>query len=272
MPVCLKFPCAHQSEVTLMLTQTENFTVSEVALAYYKKVRANYSMPIDNRPYYGLTLIGSGALRLVFDDKEYVAQKGDIILQRKGDTYRLETDEATEYIVISYLCESDEFEKMLPEGRIFHPKHQNRYADAFERASSIHFSQGMCYEPLLRAVVQELLCNIVREGCPKALTSANNPLMAAKYYIEEFSNHFITADDIASVAGCSQSHLRYLFRQTYGESPMHYLNRVRIERAKEMISANMLSLSEIATACGFRNVYYFSKVFKEFTGISPGQY
>ena len=116
------------------------------------------------------------------------------------------------------------------------------------------------------------MCNIIRENYPRALSSAKNPVVAAIYYIEEYSNHFLTSEDIASAAGCSQSHLRYLFRKAYGESPMHYLNRVRVERAKEMISTDMFTLNDIASACGFRNVYYFSRVFKEFTGVSPGKY
>lgn len=253
--------------------KNENFTVTEVDFAFYKKICPPYSKPIKQRPYYGLTLVGSGSLKITLDGKQYVARKGDIILQRKGDSYRLETDETTEYIVISYMCDPvEELERILPPCHVFHTERSYRYADAFEHAASIHFSPGVCSIPLLRAVVQEILCNIIRENYPRSLSSANNPIVAARYYIEEYSNHFITAEDIAAAAGCSQSHLRYLFRKAYGESPMHYLNRVRVERSKEMISTGMFSLSEIAVACGFRNVYYFSRVFKEFTGVSPGHY
>lgn len=253
--------------------QNENFTVSEVAWAYYKKLCPPYSKPINNRPHYGLTLVVSGSLRVVFGNERFIAKKGDIIIQRQGDSYRLETDEDTEYIVISYMCnETDDINNLLPKKHIFTPERPYRYVDTFEHAANIHFSAGVCSIPLLRATVQEILCNIIRENYPRALSSAKNPLVAARYYIEEYSGHFITAEDIAKTAGCSQSHLRYLFRKAYGESPMHYLNRVRVERAKEMISTDMFTLSEIATACGFRNVYYFSRVFKEFTGISPGHY
>lgn len=255
-----------------IIEHNDNFTISKVVLAYYSKLLAN-TKPENNIRHHGLSLVISGSLKLKIDDATHVAQKGDIIIHRKGDIYNSESEDATEYIVISYLCDKEDIlENLLPKGCIFRPTHRKRYVDLFERAASIHFSQGVCYEPLLKAVVQEIICSIVRENHPRSLSSANNPITAARYYIEEYSNRFITAEDIASVAGCSQSYLRYLFRQAYGESPMHYLNKVRVERAKEMIATNLYTLSEIATACGFRNVYYFSKVFKEFTGVSPGHY
>ncbi|MBQ8526525.1 MAG: AraC family transcriptional regulator [Clostridia bacterium] len=257
----------------MIFINNHDFTVTQVAYAYYKKVCDQYLKNIKNRPFHGITLIESGELKIELDGKEYCARKGDIILQRKGDSYRLRADEDTEYYVISYLCEpEDDFVSILPSSIIFKPERHYRYADSFKNAANIHFSSGICSVPLLRSVVQEILCNIIRENYPRALSSAKNPVVAAIYYIEEYSNHFLTSEDIASAAGCSQSHLRYLFRKAYGESPMHYLNRVRVERAKEMISTDMFTLNDIASACGFRNVYYFSRVFKEFTGVSPGKY
>ena len=78
--------------------------------------------------------------------------------------------------------------------------------------------------------------------------------------------------EIAAAVGLSESHLRTLFRRARGEPPVRYLNRVRVERAKEMLASGQFPLEEIAVACGFQNEYYFSRVFKEFTGISPGRY
>lgn len=257
----------------MIFINSQNFTITEVAFAFYKKICAPYSKQITDRPCHGLTLIESGELRIEIDGKEYCARRGDIVIQHKGDSYVLKADEDTEYYVISYLCDGDEnLKAIMPSNRIFKPERHYRYVDSFKNAANIHFSAGICSEPLLRSVVQEILCHMIRESYPRVLSSAKNPVVAAIYYIEEYSNHFLTSEDIASAAGCSQSHLRYLFRKAYGESPMHYLNRVRVERAKEMLSTNMFTLNDIAIACGFRNVYYFSRVFKEFTGVSPGKY
>ena len=82
----------------------------------------------------------------------------------------------------------------------------------------------------------------------------------------------LSAENVAAVVGLSPSHLRALFREAGEESPIRYLNRVRIEHAKEMIASGMFHLDEIAAACGFSSVYYFSRVFKSYVGVPPGKY
>jgi YesN/AraC family two-component response regulator len=47
---------------------------------------------------------------------------------------------------------------------------------------------------------------------------------------------------------------------------------LRIEKAQNMISTNILSLSEISASIGFNDPLYFSKVFKKYVGLSPKQY
>ena len=82
----------------------------------------------------------------------------------------------------------------------------------------------------------------------------------------------LSIENIAAVVGLSSSYLRTLFQKSENESPNHYLNRVRIEHAKQMLLSEMFTIDEVAYACGFQNVYYFNRVFKKFTGITPGKY
>ena len=252
-----------------------DFTVSEVSFAYYKKCAQGFVLDMVCRPADGLTLVLEGEVELAYADRTWTARRGDIILQRKGDVYRLHGvgETPVEYIVISYVAEPREvLSELLPEARVITPRHTRRYRDGFERAARLYLSSGVCSIPHVRATVQEILCNIVREGYPDVLSSGENPVAAAYYYMEEFFYRPLAAADIAEAAGVSPSYLRLLFKQSVGESPMRCLNRIRIERAKTMLSSGMFRVDEIATACGFRNVYYFSRVFKEITGSTPGKY
>ncbi len=252
-----------------------DFTVTDVALAYYKKCSKNFTLNMKCREYFGLTLIISGRLKITINNEVHILEHGDILMQRMGDRYRLEAldGEKVEYIVISYLIDNAENSgDILPNERIFRTDRFNSYFDAFDRATKIYASSGICYMTLLRATVQEIICNIIRESHSKALSSINNPAASAKYYIDEYFDRKITAEDISLAAKCSPSHLRKLFHEAYGCSPGAYLNSVRVERAKELLSLNMLKIDEIAVACGFQNVHYFSNVFKKITGISPSKY
>ena len=252
-----------------------NFTVSDVCFAYYKKYRPHQVLEKKNRAEHGLTLVLSGALQLKFSNGEKaVARENDVIIQRMGDTYRLEArDKGAEYIVISYLAvPSENVVNLLPSTHVYTPIHHNRYIYAFESAARVYSSYGVCSATLLRALVQEILCYVIREVYPTTQLGLDNLAIKAKAYIERNFSKQITSEKLSSIVGCSPSHLRAVFRKTYGDSPIKYLNKVRVEHAKEMLSSNVFTIEEIALSCGFQNVYYFSRVFKEYTGISPGKY
>lgn len=256
------------------MNRNDNFSVAYVEFAYSKKIRREISKKINNRHLYGLTIVKKGTLSIRKDSDVYIGTEGDIFLQRKNDTYLLEclSDEA-EYCVISYeTANFDLLEALLPQSRVFHPEHSRRFFDLFEKAASIYFSQGPCTSPYLCALVQEILCIIVRENYPKAILSSDNPAAAAKYFIDEYSARSIDSKAIAEAAGCSPTHLRRLFKLAYGVSPVKYLNMVRVRRAKEMLSSGLFTLEETAHSCGFSTTSYFSLVFKSITGISPGKY
>ena len=252
----------------------QNFTVTDVPFAFYRERKQGYRLMKNNRASNGLTLILSGEMEITYPNRKATLRAGDMILQHQGDSYSLSAPapEGVEFIVISYHAEPlDVLYSLLPD-RLFHTDHIRRFRTAFESAARIQSSRGICYEPLLCALVQEILCNIIRENYPIKLSHERNPVEYAKMYMEEFFANDLSAENIAAVVGISPSYLRTLFKKSEGESPIHYLNRIRIEHAKEMLTSKMFHLDEVALSCGFQNVYYFSRVFKSFTGVSPGKY
>lgn len=86
-------------------------------------------------------------------------------------------------------------------------------------------------------------------------------------YIEENYASNITLDEIAGRAEISRSYLSMLFKQETGTNLVTYLNQYRIEKGKKLLTATNLKIYEIADTIGFGSPYYFSKVFKEITGM-----
>lgn len=73
----------------------------------------------------------------------------------------------------------------------------------------------------------------------------------------------------------SVTYLRRKFNESLGMSPSKYLNSVRIGHAKKQIARRMenhMSMADIAYLCGFRDERYFARVFKEYCGMTPGDY
>jgi transcriptional regulator GlxA family with amidase domain len=81
-----------------------------------------------------------------------------------------------------------------------------------------------------------------------------------------------SVDQLAREAGLSAGHFRRVFNRLAAQSPVQYILNCRIERACYFLSETRLSIQEIASVTGYADVYFFSRQFKERTGLSPSAY
>ena len=79
----------------------------------------------------------------------------------------------------------------------------------------------------------------------------------------------LTLDDIAENTYLSKAYLCTVFKREMGMSILEYLNRFRVEKAKELLAVTNIPLAEIAEQCCFFDQSYFSKVFRRYTGFTP---
>jgi len=79
-------------------------------------------------------------------------------------------------------------------------------------------------------------------------------------------------ESLAAELRCSPSHLSKLFHRETGERIIEYMTRIRLADAIDAIRHTTHSMKEIATACGFNDPNYFTRVFRKATGRSPVQY
>ncbi|AOY74632.1 response regulator transcription factor [Clostridium formicaceticum] len=91
-------------------------------------------------------------------------------------------------------------------------------------------------------------------------------------YIKENYAQNLTLSSIAAHVEISNSYLSLLFKQETGVNLITYITNYRIEKAKELLLTSNCKIYEIAQMVGFENSYYFSKVFKEITGMTCKQY
>ncbi len=82
----------------------------------------------------------------------------------------------------------------------------------------------------------------------------------------------IGLEDLASVACLSVFHFSRMFGNRMGMPPHRYLSRLRLEAAKAMLLRGGQSLGEIACACRFSSQANFTRAFRNFTGMTPGEF
>lgn len=91
-------------------------------------------------------------------------------------------------------------------------------------------------------------------------------------YISQNFPRSLTLDEVAEHVHLNSAYFSTLFKQSTGSSFKEYLNMVRIEESKRLLSNTDYSIIDISLATGFEDQSYFSKVFKKYTGLTPKQY
>ncbi|SFG53931.1 helix-turn-helix transcriptional regulator [Oribacterium sp. WCC10] len=91
-------------------------------------------------------------------------------------------------------------------------------------------------------------------------------------YLQGHTGENVTLDDLAGKFYMSKSYLTRVFRNVTGFSVVEYMTYVRVRKAQQLLRDSDTSITEIAAICGFGNITYFEKVFKQMTGHSPGKY
>ena len=79
-------------------------------------------------------------------------------------------------------------------------------------------------------------------------------------------------EQLAQFSHVNKYYLVHAFSNVYGISPINYLMRARVEKAKTLLSTTDFSLSVISRSCGFSSSSYFSQTFKKLSGMSPSAF
>ncbi|OXM85570.1 AraC family transcriptional regulator [Paenibacillus rigui] len=93
-----------------------------------------------------------------------------------------------------------------------------------------------------------------------------------KYYMETNYQHKLTVSEIAREFNLSERHLNRIMKQETGRSVTAMLQYIRIERAKQMLGETERSIEAIATAVGFGDTSFFTRLFSRLAGETPGSF
>ena len=108
-----------------------------------------------------------------------------------------------------------------------------------------------------------------RQGFSK---KENRFIQKAISYIKQNFSQPITLKTLGALTGYSPNHFQRIFTEAIGTSPQKYLENVRIEQAKYLLTQNEKTLSETAYLCGFSSQAYFIQVFKRHTLLTPSEF
>lgn len=125
---------------------------------------------------------------------------------------------------------------------------------------------------LLEIVLVQLLRNQVFgvEVTPTSKTTRHIRLM--KHYMKAHFHDTISLEDIANFTHLSKFYIAHTFKKETGMTIVEYITKLRIDESQVLLATTNLSIAQIATIVGFPHQGYFSKQFKERTGLRPNDY
>lgn len=123
-------------------------------------------------------------------------------------------------------------------------------------------TQGILYQLMSRFIV-----NLKNKATDKDIR-INNCLQ----YIHENTDKDISIKELSDIACISENHLIRLFKKEVESTPLKYINSKKIEKAQLLLLTTDMNIRDVALELSIDNISYFNRIFKEYTGKTPGEY
>ena len=249
-----------------MFFKTSDFaieTLSVFELEWSAKVQDS-----DVRPYHALSFRVKGNAKFIHEKEILFVKTGEIVFVPAFYTYTLDCEEE-KVIVIHFKTN-----KNLPDSiKKFSPDSPLYYEKLFHRLFLAYMQKGVGFEHECQSLFHKIIMNIERETAANRIKSNNSGILQAIETIHEhFTDPELTVAQLAKNCNVSETYFRRLFQRHCNQTPLQYINELRLKYAVELLESRYYTVSEIAEQCGFSNPYYFSLFIKQHTGCPPSAF
>ena len=262
-----------------------DLTVTEVLLVHRNRFVEGFRFNEyqSGRRMDGLVFCVSGQGIFDFEEQKLTLSAGQMLFVPSGSIYSVTCEAADPFIHYTVNFRLSAFDaaaesaicQILSGERCFicADGTDGRLEACFERLLSLWQVKRNGYRVMAKSAVYELL-GLYLAGAGRALRDGEGygKLRAAKHEMDGDFCHDHAIPHLAELCGLSETHFRRLWHRVFGISPTAYLRARRIARAKDLLLSGLYSISEAAREVGFDDANYFSRVFRQETGVSPSEF
>ncbi len=273
--------------------------IDNIITVHYFEYSKNYIFEGEKHDFWELVFVDKGEVNIMADDKKYLLKKDEIFFHKPNEWHTvLATGKiAPNLIVVSFDCKDEALH--LLEGRIISANEsiKIRLARIVKFAKEVFSSRlddpmlkkyvkrdaiPIGSEQLIKLNLEMVLIYILRnniyslaklrEEKYEEKMFSSDKVKIIKKLLEDHINEKLSLNDICEKTLMSKSSLQSLFKKETGQSIIHYYNEIKIEKAKSLIRESDYNFSQISNILSFSSVHYFSRTFKNITGMTPSEY
>ncbi|WP_313072134.1 AraC family transcriptional regulator [Lacrimispora sp.] len=253
-----------------------NNMIPELHYYIHRKCTVNWKIEAGITPFIDVTYVIKGKAKYMIGDKEYTVKKGDLLCIPKK-TYRAATNIPEDlmecYVVNFFLSDLKGQDVSLPFPIISHIGIIPRLITLFHDIHGEWMQRDFGYMLKVRANMCLILYQASNLLLNEKRISQDDPRI--KNSIQFMSCHYsepaLTIDKLAKQFDLHPVYYGSLFQQTTGMTFKQYLTSLRLNYAESMLKSGEYGVSEVALQCGFSDIFYFSRLFKQKKGIPPSE-
>ncbi len=263
----------------------KHVTSNKFLFERHTNVRFKSMSYLQTHNFYEFYYLAQGERQYFLNNTIYQLKQGDVLLIPPNVLHRSIGSETSYYSRVLMDIPKDVFETEFREKyetettkHIYKiPKKRRAFFESLIEKLEYEYSNNDGYSDyLIRKYVNEILIFLMRmdKGYTFSYSSltSNRVISSATLYMSEHYEKQLSLDDVAREVGMSKSHFCRLFKEKTGFNFSDYLTGVRINEATKLLLDTDLSITEIASRCGYNDSAYFAMIFKKVKGVTPLKY
>lgn len=238
---------------------------------------SDYEVRRDGFPFLTLEFISRGAGTLVWQGKTHHLRPGSVFVYGPGVAHQVTADPACAMSKFFVAFTGQAALELLQECQILPPwivqvTHPERieqiFNDLIQHGLSDHANRNRMCNVALQYLVMKITDHSVPHG--QLTTPAFATYQRCQKFIEENFIKLRTLRDVSDACHVDRAYLCRLFQRFGRESPIQYLQHLRMNHAADLLQNSQRMVKEVAAELGFSDPYNFSRAFKRVFRVYPG--
>lgn len=276
---------------------TNIINIQKIVSLHYFEFERNFASKGESHNFWEIIYADKGNLQIKAGNKEFILAQGECYFHKPNEfhVHKADGHVAPNIFIISFVCNSQSMKfyrskkikipaklrplisSIIDEGKKSFdlPFNKTEFIPLRLRNDSIIGGPQM-----IRTYLEQFLILLLRHECIADNTGifSSGEIMTGhiatkmRSKLDTYAYEKISVEQFCKEMRYSKSYLSKIFLTSYGCTINAYINKVKINEAKKLIREQTYNFSQISDMLCFSNPFYFSRVFRRITGMSPSEY